>query len=269
MNQLYYGIWKLVLMLPLPLKILLELLVIIGILTLIWPIIKYIIVFIIQVLILLNKCILGGARYFFCYFARKSAEAHNRDEKIGERGRKIDNRLQLKAKAYKNSKRSDFLKKKSTIIILSIIYIAAVLPAFKLEKMIEEYYLDNIYFVNKIFSGIESKLTGGIENYPDLFKEPEKEQEEIIIVEEEIEQEPVYLILEEGTTYANIRGDADLNSMSVCVVSKEDQIIYQNIYEHDDERYWLKVTVVSQNNVEGWISAKLIDQEILNTLNLS
>ena len=272
MDQLYFGIWKLVLMLPLSIRVLLEILIIVGIIALIWPVLKYVFIFIAKLLQLMNKCILGGIRYLLCRFAKSSTNIHEWDEKIGERGRKIDDWLASKEITYKKRKFKDILKINSIVIAFGIIYIAAILPEFKLERLITESYLEEIYFVNKMFCNMESKLTEGIENYPDLFKKPERKEEEkqkeTINDDEEEEQALVCLVLGEGTSYANIRKSAALDGERLCTVSKEDRIVYQNIYEYDNERYWLKVTVESQNAMEGWISSKVIDEEVLRMLNL-
>jgi len=41
-----------------------------------------------------------------------------------------------------------------------------------------------------------------------------------------------------------------------------------HVYEHDGSRYWLKVIVETKDGREGWISGKIIEQEILDLLDL-
>lgn len=270
MKQLYFGIWKLILMLPFPLKVLVELLIVILLIGLIWPALKYVFVFVIRILLVLNKIVLGGTRYLLCHFARNSIRVHEWDEKTGEKGRRIDNLLRTKEQTCKNSKFRDIIKKGSVVIVLAVIYIVIVLPEFKLERIITDSYLENVYAVSRAFSDLESRLTEGVEDYPNLFKEQKMKQEEIEAVadEEETVLPLIYLSLDAETFYANIRKNPSLDSKSICTISKDDQLAYQEIYEFDGKRYWLKTVVETQNNVEGWISSKVIDQETLNILGL-
>ena len=89
-------------------------------------------------------------------------------------------------------------------------------------------------------------------------------------VSEEVkpDPDPVYLMLNEETYYANVRETADANGNKCVIVSKEDKILYQNEYKYDGERYWLKVKVESQDNQEGWMSANILDRGIVDLLNL-
>ena len=55
MGQLYFGVWKLLLMLPFSLRVLVELLIAILLTAFTWPVLKYLFVCVIRVLLVLNK----------------------------------------------------------------------------------------------------------------------------------------------------------------------------------------------------------------------
>lgn len=64
------------------------------------------------------------------------------------------------------------------------------------------------------------------------------------------------------------RETPELHGETLGTVSREDTIIYQMEYVYDGERYWLKVTVESKNNLSGWISSKVIEKSIIDSLKL-
>lgn len=263
--KIYFALWSLILMLPMPIKILLELLIALLLIALIWPIFKYIFWGIFKVFTGLNHLILGGIRNAADILLHNSATIYDLDERIGTRGRKIDDWLNKKGESIRTSKCKIVIRNKWIWVVSIAIYIIAILPCFKLENIVSEYYLDNIYCVNRMFVSMESRLTQGIEEYPDLFKKIEKKPEKKA---EEKEPESIYLQLSDEVSYANIREEASIDSSGICVVSQEDKIAYDNIFEYDEERIWLKVTVESQDNAEGWISSKVISKETLDTLDL-
>lgn len=268
MRQLYYGMWKLLMALSLPIRVLAEILTVIFLIVIVWPIAKRIFVFMLKIVRLIHKKVCGGVRYIVCFFGQKSAKVFEWDEHIGEQGSKRDRWLQARVENLSKSKGRNIFKKKSIIIMLFIVYLAVILPSFRLERFLSGYYLEYIYFVSAKYMTMESKLSEGIEDYPDLFIQPEVT--EVAAVEETREpiQETIYLVLREDIFYANVREEADMDSRSICTVSNEDRIAYQNIYKYDGNRYWLSVIVETQDAKEGWISGKVIGQETLDSLNL-
>ncbi|MBP3602516.1 MAG: SH3 domain-containing protein [Lachnospiraceae bacterium] len=265
---LYYGLWNLVLVLPKELRILLEMLAVILLFYILWPIVKYILTGLISICTGMNFLVLGGARVILPRFGRKNRYIW--DEKIGKCGNNIDALLRAKRLKLKKSGRSMFLKNKLVRIAFLIFYIAAIFPTFKLEKYIPESGIVRIYRVNEFFSNMETKLTVEIGEYPPFWlKEDDDTRQEGAeeIISHEV-MEPVRLELNESTAFANIREKADIHSNSLGTVSKEDEILYQYDYEHDSERFWLKVTISSQNDLEGWISANLIKTNIVEELGL-
>ena len=78
---------------------------------------------------------------------------------------------------------------------------------------------------------------------------------------------PVYIQLnEKGKLGANIRQEPSLGAEVVGGVKGGSEILYQYQWEcDDDERYWIKVYIPS-DEVEGWLSGKLVDSAQLETL---
>lgn len=268
MKQLYYGLWKLIIILPLPLRVLVEIVTAMLLLAIIWPIAKRVLGFLLKVLMLVNRGFWGGVRYVICFVAQKNVKVYEWDEQIGKQGSRSNSWLQARVENLSRSRGRNIFKKKRILIMLFILYLVVILPSFRLERFLSEYYLEYIYFVNSKYMDVESKLSEGIESYPDLFIPPEVT--EVVAMEDKTDpiQETIYLVLKKDISFANVREEANIDSESICVVSSEDQIAYQNVYEHDGSRYWLKVIVETKDGREGWISGKIIEQEILDLLDL-
>lgn len=68
MKQLYYGLWKLIIILPLPLRVLVEIVTAMLLLAIIWPIAKRVLGFLLKVLMLVNRGVLGWSKIcdLFC-----------------------------------------------------------------------------------------------------------------------------------------------------------------------------------------------------------
>lgn len=235
----------------------------------IWLVFRYILFLFSKVVSFLNHLFLGGIRYMLALSSRGNTKIYEWDERIGQRGQRIDEWLKKKGKSIKKNKYKEVLMNKWSIILLAIIYIGAILPCFHVDKFVSEYYLKEIYIINRMFDNLEKRLTQGMDKYPDLLKS----QEEVEKNHEETEQmnvtvETIYLELKDDVAYANLRAEANMDGDSLCVVSREDQIVYQGVYEYDTERYWLKVSITSQDNIEGWMSARVIRENIVDQLNL-
>lgn len=267
---LHYGFWNIMLLFPRAIRILIEVLVIALFAMLLWPIGKYFFIILVQFSKGLNYLVLGSIRFILPVFP--VGRKYMWDEKIAKRGERNNIWLQGKLDEIQKSKIRDVFRMKTTWIIVGCFYVGALLPLFHLEKYVPEHYINHLYSINHFFVGIETKLTVGIENYPPFWiREEEVEAEPAEYVEEtQIEEvkEPVYLKLNEETAYANIRADAGMHGNVLCKVSKEDEMLYWDVYEYDSKRYWLKVTLPYHDNLEGWISSKVIDPEIIETLDL-
>ena len=268
MMKLYFAIWRIILRLPEPVKILVEMLIILSVMVILWPILRYAFWAFIKILGGFNYFIFGGARRMLAFLPRENVKIYAWDDRIGRGGYKINSWLKERASKVSKSKAGSWLKKKFFVVIFILVYIFAILPCFKLEKLVDDYYLKDVYTVHRFFGNVEKTLTKGIEYYPDLFIPVVKEASEEESEEEQKEEKPIYLDIEESISFANLRENADLDSSSLCVISKDDQIVYMNDYKKDDGRYWLRVMIPSQDNKEGWISEKVVSQESLTFLDL-
>lgn len=268
----YYTLWNIILLFPEAIRLLIEVFADGLILWLLWPLDKYVIAFLLWVGRGLNYLVFGGIR--FALLVIPGERKYIWDDKIGKYGAKRHIWLRDKSLSLQKCKRKDILHMKATWIMVALVYIGAILPVFHLENYISERFISRFYAVNYFFVNKEAKLTMGIENHPPFWiREDEVETfetlaEEVQREEEKEEKEPIYLKLNENTSYANIRESADIHSESICVVSNEDEIIYQDIYEYDSERIWLKVVLPYESNLEGWISANVIESEIVMELDL-
>ena len=114
------------------------------------------------------------------------------------------------------------------------------------------------------------------EGYPPLIKWEQREKDSVeVILEIDSEQaknvdaeERICVLLNKDIYVANIRETPELYGETLDTVSREDIIIYQMEYVYDGERYWLKVIVESKNNLSGWISSKVIEKSIIDSLKL-
>lgn len=271
--RIIFGIIGVFLSLPMPLRVLVELS---GVTVLSMPVcvlLKWIFAIILEVLRMLNKFFTMTNRYLICKICRNSRNVYVWDEKIGRLGGKIDRILADCIVWLKKCKVWKILKNRISLCLLLIIYVLAILPSIPLERVINDYYLEPFYGVSEVFANAEGYLKEKAEDYPPLFILRENEQD---VAEEAIQEqlgtedvgERFYLLLNSDISFANIRQSPELDSEKVGTVSKEDVIIYENEYKHDSERYWLKVIVESQNNLSGWISAKVIEKSVIEKLNL-
>lgn len=279
MIALHYGIWNLFLLLPDAVRILAGVLFLASCFNLMWPVEKYICAGLVQLCKGINYLIVGGARYILPNIFRRNG--YECDEKIRRIGKGNSLLLQKKYKKILRSKRNLLMHAKHTWKVWGLVSIWALLPLLPLEEYISNDMLAKMYGLNHFFVNTEKLLTKGIENYPPFWIEDESSG---TLAEAEIETEPetrteseesvedsaqqaVYLKLNNATYYAHVREAADIKSKSIYVVSREDVLLYEHIYEHDSKKFWLKVTL-PDHGLEGWISEKVIDSEILATLEL-
>lgn len=167
----------------------------------------------------------------------------------------------------KTTKRHTALKY-GIILGIIILYIAAVFVDLPLASHLQEEYLAEFANIKASFQKYEEAMSRGYEDYPPLFvkKEPEEEEEPAEAAAEEAKI-PVYIQLnEKGKLGANIRQEPSLGAEVVGGVKGGSKILYQYQWEcDDDERYWIKVYIPS-DEVEGWLSGKLVDSAQLETL---
>ncbi len=264
--SVYYGFWNMILAMPEEMRIFLGVCAIAAAIYCLWPLEKYIFVLLLRIGICLNLIVMGGVRVFLPRLVVN--RRHDWDEKTAACGRRIENWLQTKRQKIMGGGRRELVWKKTVWLAFVCVYVTAILPSFQLESRIPESDLTRFYGLNRFFLDTEARLTKGIEAYPPFWIQEAAALEETEEETQEEVREPVRLELNESTTYANIRKEADIDSPSLYAVSKEDEILYEHSYEHDSQRYWLKVRVPSHDDLQGWISANVIEPEIVDALEL-
>lgn len=266
------GIIKNILLLPLPLRIVVELAIAVILAALIWMLFKWIPAFLLKILGGLNELVTLINRQLLCVFEKKSSKVYDWDEKIAIAGRKIDLCLHNAVAWVKKLNAGQILKSKKSICVLIVIYFLAILPSIPLKYILDEYYLEHLYGINRMFTRVENWADEKFEGYPPLINYQRRagNDDSETLEEPYVEVVKIYTILQldSDTAYANIRETPEMDGSKVGLVSREDTIVYQNEFSYDNERYWLKVVVESQNNMEGWISANIIESSIVDELNL-
>lgn len=266
------GLIKSLLLLPLPLRIVVELAIAVIVLAFVWIFFKWIPAFLLKILGELNKLMTLVNRQLLCIFEKKSPNVYELDEKFAALGRAIDLCLNNGVVWVKELRVRQILKNKKSICILIMVYFLAILPSVPLKYIIDEYYLEHLYGINRMFTQIENWADEKFEKYPPILNYQGKPESEDNQTPEQpyIEAVKIHIILQlsPDTAYANIRETPEMAGSKIGIVGREDIIVYQNEFSYDNERYWLKVIVESQNNMEGWISANIIESSIVDELNL-
>ncbi len=151
-----------------------------------------------------------------------------------------------------------------------IIYFLAVFVDLPVAEHISEEYLSSADNIKSFFVQIETFLSNGYEQYPPLFAQ--KEEDEAAVVEEVSsepeERESVFIQLnDKGKNGSNIRSEPDLSTEENIIggVNKDSEILYEDEWTYDGERYWIRVYIPA-DDIEGWLSGILIDSEQLNDI---
>lgn len=145
------------------------------------------------------------------------------------------------------------------------VYLLAVLVDLPVSEYFQEYYLVELAHAKVFFQQWENAMSEGCEEYPPLFIKKESNEE---LIEETIVEEvkTIYIQLnEQGKNGSNIRRNPSLNAEIIGSVTGQTEIIYQNQWENDGERYWVKV-YIPDDGIEGWLSGKLVDGEQLELI---
>ncbi len=150
-----------------------------------------------------------------------------------------------------------------------IIYFLAVFVDMPVADHLQKEYFVEFENIKKFFQKYEETLSRGYEDYPPLFvkKEPEQTAEEPAEAAEEKEEIPVYIQLNEtGKNGANVRQEPSLDGEIIGGVNAGTEIFYRYQWDCDEEgRYWIKIYVPSEE-VEGWLSGKLVESTQLESL---
>lgn len=252
----YYGVWQNLYSLSWPARFLIELTIVSGIVC--------VVIWLLKMLgnrLHLKAPLVKGGIFIITELAflvgRKSDWVVDIEQKMAEWGsRVIYARSKKKGRAWKTG-----------LILLILVYLPAVFVDLPISQYLEGYYLTEVGKIKEFFQGWEYKISKGYEKYPPLFvkKEPKKE----ITKEkdtEETREAPMYLRLnKKGEDGSNIRREPSMDGEKLIVVKGDMEIVYQNRWERDGERYWLWVYVPSKDT-EGWLSGNLIESEQLEMI---
>ncbi len=269
--HIYYGLWKILLKMPIPLRFIFELAVIFALFAVLWIFLRHVVNVLCSVLKILIGMILALLRQSLPLFKSWTKRVYRWDEKLGLCGQAVYSKSNVLHEKIAKSKMISLLAKKEGWAIMAVIYLFAILPCFPIENM-ERAAQGTPGWLNRKLLAMEKSMTPDIDSYSDLFAATTLEMpigEDIPEEEEYAEETIVYIKLNSETSYANIRSNPGLDSEVVGKVSREDLIRYQYEFYDDTERNWLKVAIETQDNLEGWISGNIIDKEIMDSLGLA
>ncbi|MDO4171016.1 MAG: SH3 domain-containing protein [Lachnospiraceae bacterium] len=162
------------------------------------------------------------------------------------------------------SKKNPHLKRIAVVGVL-VLYLLPVFVDLPVSKYFQEYYLVELTKVKMHFQKWENAMSEGCEEYPPLFvrKKDEAEVAQETVLEEE---ESISIQLnEQGESSCNIRQNPSIESEIIGEANDETEIVYQNEFEDDGERYWIKV-YLPEADIEGWLSGILVDSEQLEQI---
>lgn len=267
MTKMYFGAWQNFYHLSWPVRFLIEGILFLLIVFALYKLIKKLgLAFKIKPY-LIKGCVWIATEVVYL-FGRNNSWAVEADNKVVEWGEKKLNGG-INEKALKRRK----ILKFCVILGIIVLYIVAVFVDLPLSRHLQEEYLTEFASIKDFFQQYEEALSRGYEDYPPLFvkKEPEETVEDPAEepagnIEEE-EEIPIYIQLNEtGKNGSNVRQEPSLNGKVVGGVNGEMEILYMHQWEcDDDERYWIKIYVPSED-VEGWLSGRLVDNTQLEAL---
>lgn len=263
MNKFYFGAWQNFYHLSWPIRFLIEGVLFLFVAFMLCKLMKKIGQLLRVKPYLIKGCVWIVTEVIYL-LGKSSPWAIETDNKVIEWGEKKLNG----SKEEKTAKRHTALKRCAVLGVI-ILYVVAVFVDLPLSENLQEVYLVEFASIKDFFRQYEEAMSRGYEAYPPLFvkKEPEKIAEEPAEEVEEKEEIPIFIQLNErGKNGANIRREPSLNGEIVGGVNGESEILYQYQWECDDEeRYWVKIYIPSEE-VEGWLSGKLVDSVQLETL---
>lgn len=177
------------------------------------------------------------------------------DEKIKDWGsRKLD----------ENRTKGHALRNLLCVLLITLVYFGGIFVDLPISQRLEASYREDFVDFKYNVQGLERFLSKGYENYPPLFiKETKASPKDD---NKATEEEVIYIRLnEEGKNGTNLRQEPSLDGVVVGGINGEVILIYQNQWQNDGERYWLKVYCADED-IYGWISGKLVEQEQLESI---
>lgn len=255
MKKYYYGAWQNFYDLNWPMRYLIELSIFVILVFLAFKIIKKI-AYALKLKVILVKVIVWLVTEITYLIGHGSEWVLNIDDYINKWGNDVVNGTRFKRNYH------------FKYIIAAGVIVLYLLPVFvdlPVSKYFQEYYLVELAKIKKSFQKWENTMSKGCEEYPPLFV-IKKQEAEVVQETASEEQEITYIQLSEQTEgICNIRKDPSIEGEIIGEVSDETEIIYQNQFENDGERYWIKV-YLPEADIEGWLSGMLIDDEQLTEI---
>lgn len=254
----YYMLWKMMYAMPVWVRNGIEIAIILYVLHLSLSIVRQMVRFLCFGLEKLTGGIICGLQYLLILPFKWSGEKLKNnlawmDENLNLAGAKLTEAMQ-KAQTFLKEKK--FMKNKGRHLYVSafiILFIAALIPRLAIIKSLNERYRTSFCIVQNQLDNFEQVLAPRINEYPEIFKEKSKDEEEN--TEEEVQE--IYLELnQKGENGANIRKGPSLDDEIISVINSENKILYMNEKEDDGTRYWLKVQI--DDKITGWLSGNLV-----------
>lgn len=149
------------------------------------------------------------------------------------------------------------------VVIFGILLVLSCLPETALVKQMNPQYQPTFMVVRDLLQKIEKVVAPDIDNYPDVMIHRKKKD-----TEQKESEAKVYLTLnDKGKNGSYIRENPSIDAKALSVITQENQICYLNKSYFDGERYWLNVSV-DEDQVCGWMSSRLVDEEQLRGLDI-
>ena len=176
------------------------------------------------------------------------------DEKLNLAGNRLIEIMQRAQTWFKGKK--IVISKRQRLIVFVVLFIATILPEFQAIQSLNDRYRTIFCIAQNQVTKFERALTPRIDEYPELFKEKDEEEDTEIVVQE------IYLQLnQKGENGANVRRGPSLDDESIIVVNSENTILYLGEKQYDGTRYWLKVKI-DDTEINGWLSGNLVQTKL-------
>lgn len=249
MKELYYDLWRILLCLRWPIRLLIELIITTVLILVILNIFEKTKVFSLVKIIIMTFFVIFMTNIVY-FILRTSDRAKDIDCKIEEWGRKVVHTQ------YR-------LPRKMIFACMTVVYIMAIFVDTPIANCINSKYLGSFNSIKKLCIIVESKLAGDTEMYQVAITELNKNEN----TEKSISNQMIYINLNElGKNGTNVRAEPTLDASIIGWVNQDSEIVYDNDFKFDGQRYWIYIKVIGESSINGWISGKLIEEEQLNQI---
>lgn len=251
MKKYYYGLWQNMYILPWKTRFMIELIIVLFLSYCIYAILKKM-----HVIGGIKKAIVSGIVFVvteFAFIAGKNRRwAARADDRIVNWGNVILN----------GEKKKHALFKIAGVLAVGLIYFSAVFVDLPFANTINEVYAEDLANIKGFYMRAEKLLSNGYEAYPPLFNFTKRTEHSKTadVKAKETEEAVFYLQLNErGINGSNVRQAPSLDSEILLEIRGGDDILYQDEYSFDGERYWFKI-YIPHTEETGWLSGNLVEQ---------